>query len=82
MSRSPSVNHVSAPRSLAQRERVVGLVPDTPAALLIQEAGERVQHGVEVRRDVEAEKLEVVADVADRRDRFGPRRPGKRIDAA
>jgi hypothetical protein len=35
-----------------ERERGVGLLADAPAALLVEEAGERVEHGVEVRGHV------------------------------
>ena len=54
-------------------ERVPGLAAPPPAALLVGEAGERVEDRVEIRRDVEAEHLDVVADVADhaRRSRAG-----------
>ena len=64
-------------------ERVPRLVRAAPAACLVQPAGERVEDRVEVRRDVEAEDLDVVADVADDRqlarvDRLGQgeREPG------
>ena len=46
-------------------ERVPGLVAAPPAALLVGKARERVEDRVEIRRDVEAEHLDVVADVAD-----------------
>ena len=46
-------------------ERLPGLAAPPPAALLVREAGERVEDRVEIRRDVEAEHLDVVADVAD-----------------
>ena len=49
--------------------RLPGLVRPPPAALLVRHAGERVEDAVEVRRDVEAEHLDVVADVADHRHR-------------
>ncbi len=55
------------PEAARLPERVPGLVLATPAALLVQAAGERVEDRVEVRRDVEAEDLDVVADVADDR---------------
>jgi len=45
--------------------RVPGLAAAPPAALLISEAGERVEDRVEIRRDMEPEHLDVVAHVAD-----------------
>ena len=48
-------------------QRAVRLVPDAPAAALVEQAGERVEHRVEIRRHVQAEELEIVADVADGR---------------
>ncbi len=48
-------------------ERPPGLAGTAPAALRVVQAREGVQHRVEVGRDVEAEDLEVVADVADDR---------------
>ena len=60
------------PRLAAERrgalERVPRLVRTAPAALLVGQAGERVEDRVEVGRDVEAEHLDVVADVADDRE--------------
>ena len=67
MSRSPSRNHASPPSSPAALERVPGLVGAAPAALLVGHARERVEDAVEVGRDVQAEHLDVVADVADHR---------------
>ena len=46
-------------------ERVPALVRATPTPLLVGETRKRVEDAVEVRRDVEAEDLEVVADVPD-----------------
>src|SRR5205814_10732453 len=46
-------------------ECLPGLAASSPAALLVGEAGECVEDRVEIRRDVEAEHLDVVADVAD-----------------
>ena len=45
--------------------RLPRLVRAAPAALLVRDAGERVEDAVEVGRDVKAEHLDVVADVAD-----------------
>ena len=50
---------------LRRLERVPGLAAPAPAALLVVHVGERVEQAVEVRRDVQAEHLGVVADVAD-----------------
>src|SRR5690348_5298086 len=47
------------------RERVPGLARPPPAAFLVVQVGKRVENRVEVRRDMEAEHLDVVADVAD-----------------
>jgi hypothetical protein len=49
------------------RERVPRLVGAAPAALLVIQVCERIEDGVEVRRHVHAEHLEVVADVPDHR---------------
>ncbi len=46
-------------------ERRVRLAAQAPAALLVVQAGERVQHRVDVRGDVQAVQLGVVADVHD-----------------
>ena len=59
-------------------ERAPGLARPAPAALLVVEAGERVEHGVEVGRDVQAEHLEVVADVAH----HGEARPEDVVETA
>ena len=66
-------------------ERLPRLAGPPPAALGVVQAGEAVEDGVEVGRDVEAEHLEVVADVAD--DRQLARRehvvePGGELGAA
>ena len=57
------------PRLPAERahglEHAPRLVRAAPAAALVVETGERVEDRVEVGRDVQAEHLEVVADVAD-----------------
>ena len=45
--------------------RVPALAGPAPAALLVEHAGEGVEDRVEVRRDMQADDLEVVADVAD-----------------
>src|ERR687897_1461534 len=52
-------------------ERVPGLAGSPPTSFLVVQAGERVQDRVEVGRDVEAENLEVVADVPDHRHTRG-----------
>ena len=55
-------------------ERVPRLAGAAPAALLVGDSCERVEHAVEIRRDAQAEELEVVADVDDRRDALGAER--------
>ena len=52
-------------------EGVPGLVGSPPASFLVVQVGERVEDRVEVGRDVEAEHLEVVADVPDHRHARG-----------
>ena len=56
------------PRLPAKRghgvERVPALVGAAPAALLVGEAAQGVEHAVEIRRDMEAEHLDVVPHVA------------------
>ena len=52
-------------------EGVPGLAGSPPAALVVDEPAERVDEAVEVGRDVEAEDLDVVADVADDRELSG-----------
>src|SRR2546430_2653984 len=47
-------------------ERVPGLLRASPATLLVAESGQRVEDAAEVGRHVQAEHLEVVADVDDR----------------
>ena len=66
-------------------ERLPRLAGPPPATLGVVEPGEPVEDGVEVGRDVEAEHLDVVADVAD--DRQLTRRehvvePGRELRAA
>ena len=56
---------------LRSSERVPGLVCAPPAALLVGESRQRVEQRVEVRRDVQAEDLDVVADVPDDRQLAG-----------
>ncbi len=48
-------------------ERLPRLAGPSPATLGVVQAGEAVEDGVEIGRDVQAEHLEVVADVADDR---------------
>ncbi len=48
-------------------ERVPRLVLAAPPSLLVREPGEGVEDAVQVRRDVEAPDLEIVADVPDHR---------------
>src|SRR6188472_2913618 len=60
-------------------ESAPGLVAPSPAAALVGNAGERVEDRVEVRRDVQAEHLDVVADVPDH---GRPRRARDLDDAA
>ncbi len=64
MSRSPSWNQASPPWSATVCERVPGLVGTAPTALLVGDAGERVEDAVEVGRDVQPEHLDVVTHVA------------------
>ena len=84
-SRSPSMNQPSPPHAARGFERLPRLAGAPPAALRVVEAGEGVEHGVEVGRDVQPEHLEVVADVADHRQltrararRGGPPRAWRR----
>ena len=56
------------PRLSAERldrlERLPRLAGASPAALLVVQPGQRVQHRVEIGRDVQPQHLDVVADVA------------------
>ena len=66
-------------------ERVPGLVGSSPAALGVDEPAERVEQAVEVGRDVQAEDLDVVSDVADDGQLArlrGPREPTREACAA
>ena len=65
------LGHARAPGTLSS--------PYAPAAFLVEEAGERVEDGVEVGRDVQAEDLDVVADVHDRRHALRADRPRERV---
>ena len=60
-----SRSRIGAAELAGSRERVPGLSRSTPAPLLVVESGERVEHRVEVGRDVQAEHLDVVPDVPD-----------------
>ena len=42
-----------------------GLVPPAPSELRVVEAGQRVHQRVGVRRDMQAEMLEIIADIGD-----------------
>ena len=85
MSRSPSMNQPSPPQARADSS-ACQVSPARPQPRSVSfEPGKAVEHGVEVGRDVEAEHLEVVADVAD--DRQLTRRenvvePGRELCAA
>ena len=67
MSRSPSRNQASPPSSatVASAFQVSSARPQPRSSSA--SAGEGVEDAVEIGRDVQAEHLEVVADVADRR---------------
>ena len=82
MSRSPSVNQSSPPSLRRELKRVRRLVLHAPPALLVQQPGERVEHRVEVGRDVQAQDLHVVADVHDRRHPLGAGGLRQRVDEA
>ena len=82
MSRSPSVNQSSPPSLRRELKRVRRLVLHAPPALLVEQPGERVEHGVEVGRDVQAQDLHVVADVHDRRHPLGAGGLRQRVDEA
>ena len=76
----PALAAPLAPPSSSVRQR---LARPTPAAFLVVEPGERVEHRVEIGRDVHAEHLDVVADVADHRQLAGrERRRGARARAS
>ena len=85
MSRSPSMNQPSPPQARADSS-ACQVSPARPQPRSVSfRPGEAVEDGVEVGRDVEAEHLEVVADVAD--DRQLARRehvvePGRELGAA
>src|SRR5947208_6520496 len=68
-----------ATETLNRVARVPGLVGAAPAALLVAGAGERVEQRVEVRRDVQALDLEVVADVGNHRHIARPDDLGQRL---
>ena len=74
-------------------ERREGIVHDAPTGRGVRETREGVHHRIEVRADVDAEKLQIIGGVADDRQRirrqdpveavgeFGPAdAPGKRDD--
>ena len=67
-SRSPSRNQLSPPQSAAESRafHVSSALPH--ASLRVDEPGERVEQTVEIRRDMETEDLDVVADVSDHRE--------------
>jgi hypothetical protein len=58
-------------------ERLPRVAVDAPALLGMDDAGERVEARVQVRRDVQAQQLDVVADVADDRHGLGADRVGQ-----
>jgi 2-phospho-L-lactate/phosphoenolpyruvate guanylyltransferase len=63
-------------------EGVHRVVTYAPAAFLVEEPGKRVENRVQVRRDVEPERFQVVADIHDRRHRFRAGRPRERVHTA
>ena len=60
--------------ALEHRRRVPGLVAHAPASVVVGQPGERVHDRVEVRRDMQAVELEVVAGIDD----DAQREPGRR----
>ena len=60
-------------------DRPPRLVGPPPAALVVREAGKRIEDAVEIRRDVKPEHLDVVADVPEDGD---PLRVGRLDQAA
>ena len=68
MSESDRWNQSSPPRRETVAERVRGVVPDPPAPRRVDQPGQGVRDRVEVGRDVQAEQLDVVGDVADHGD--------------
>ena len=84
-SRSPRLNHVGAAERGHRLQAVERLVRAAPAARDVEQAGQRVGHGVEVGRDVQPPDLGVVAGVADdgevARGRDRPARPRSSLAA-
>ena len=79
------MNQPSPPQRARRLERLPRLAGPPPAALGVVQPGEAVEDGVEVGRDVQAEHLEVVADVADHRQlarREHVVEPGRELRAA
>ena len=75
-SRSPRRNQFSPPSARQRFHERPGLVVAAPAELRVVEAGKRVHQRVDVRRDRQAEMLEIVAGIGDdeqivRRQRCG-----------
>ena len=62
---SPSLNQVGPPSSPSAPHEGPGLVAPAPAGLGVDDAGQRIERGVDVGRDVQAQVLEVVAGVDD-----------------
>ena len=62
---SPSLNQVGPPSSPERAHEGPGLLAPAPAGLLVDHAGQRVEHRVDIGRDVQAQVLEVVAGVDD-----------------
>ena len=82
---SPSLNQVG-PAELARARCMkvqVSLAP-APAGLLVDEAGERIERGVDVGRDVQPQVLEVVAGVDDDGEPLAQqlRQPERQLGAA
>ncbi len=61
----PELEPVLAAKLAQGRHEVPGLLGPAPAAFAVRDTAERVENRVDVRRDAQAEMLEVVARVDD-----------------
>ena len=68
MNREVAIAEAEPILAAERRERLherPGLVSPTPSELRVVEAGKRVHQCVGVRRDMQAEMLEIIADIGD-----------------
>ena len=70
-SRSPRLNHPASPYRCNMARASKGVAANAPAALFVDQPGQRVGDDVNVGADVQAKAFQIIAGVADDGERFG-----------